>query len=112
MERSNESRDSILEDIKSQAAAERVRVTQHAAERMARERIDLDEILEAIRNAELLEHYPEHRRGPCCLLHGRTNLGRHLHIVCTTTQPVLVLITVYEPKLAKWITSKLRRGKT
>ena len=101
----------LLERIQFQAAAERLRVTQHATEKMARERIELDEVLEAIRDAEIVEHYPEHRRGPCCLLSGSTMAGRQLHIVCTTAQPLLILITVYEPKLPKWITSKLRRRK-
>ena len=103
--------DAVLNRIKAQAAAERLRVTQHAAEKMARETVGLDEVLEAIQDAEILEHYPEHRRGPCCLLSGSTMAGRQLHIVCTTAQPLLILITVYEPKLPKWITSKLRRRK-
>ena len=112
MEKSNaQELKSLLDGIKSQAAAGRFRVTQQAAEEMAEEEIDLDEVLEAIRSAEILELYSEHRRGPCCLLNGSTKEGRRLHIVCTTAQPALVLITVYEPKLPKWITSKLRRRK-
>ena len=50
------------------------------------------------------ENYATHRRGACCLVGGTTRAGRPLHIVCTTAQPVLVIITVYEPKPPKWIT--------
>ncbi|OFV97856.1 MAG: hypothetical protein A3H28_07440 [Acidobacteria bacterium RIFCSPLOWO2_02_FULL_61_28] len=103
--------DLALTQIKSQATAGRIRVTQHAAQEMAEEEASLDEVLEAIQNAEILEYYAEHRRGPCCLLNGRTKQGRFLHVVCTTAQPVLVLITVYEPKPPKWTTPGVRGEK-
>ena len=60
----------ILARIKLLAAEERIRITQHAHQEMFEEEISLADILEAIRTAELLENYPEHPRGPCCLLNG------------------------------------------
>jgi hypothetical protein len=56
-----------------------------------------------------LENYPEHRRGACCLLSGFTHGGRRIHIVCTTARPVLIIITVYEPRPPKWVTPTRRR---
>jgi len=100
--------ESVLNQIKSQAAAEKFRVTQHAHEEMVEEGVSLAEVLEAIQSSALLEYYAEHRRGPCCLLNGLTKAGRPLHVVCTTAQPVLVLITVYEPKPPKWVTPRQR----
>jgi uncharacterized protein DUF4258 len=112
MEQSNAKElESVLEGIKSQAATGRIRVTQHAAEEMAEEEIGVDEVLQAIRSAEILEYYPEHRRGACCLLNCRTKAGRFLHVVCTTAQPVVVLITIYEPKPPKWVTPRSRGEK-
>lgn len=99
----------ILKWIRSQAAAENIRVTQHAHQEMVEENIALDEVLQAIATAQILENYPEHRRGPCCLLGGITQIQRPLHIVCTTAQPVLIIITVYEPKLPKWVSPTQRR---
>jgi hypothetical protein len=57
-----------------------------------------------------LEHYPEHRRGACCLVNGSTEEGRPLHVVCTTGQPLLILITVYEPRSPRWLTPRERRS--
>ena len=99
-----------LEQIKSQAASERIRITQHAAQEMTEEGVTLNEVLQAVQTAEILEHYPEHKRGACCLLNGRTQQGRWLHLVCTTAQTVVVVITVYEPKPPKWVTPT-QRGK-
>ena len=100
---------SLLERIQSQASSEDLRVTQHAQQEMAEEEITLDEVLQAIGTARILENYPQHQRGACCLLNGVTASLRPLHIVCTTAQPVLIIITVYEPKPPKWVTPTERR---
>jgi hypothetical protein len=76
---------------------------------MVEEDIRLEEILVALRRGEILEYYPEHRRGACCLVSAQTDEGRPLHIVCTTAQPLLILITAYEPKAPKWVTPGKRR---
>lgn len=101
--------ESVLEQIRAQAVAENIRITQHAQQEMAEEDISLDEVFEAISSGEILENYPKHRRGACCLLNGFSRNNRPLHIVCTTTRSVLIIITVYEPKLLKWVTPTQRR---
>ncbi len=103
--------DVTLTRIQRQAAAEAIRVTQHAQEEMDAEEITLDEVLAAIANGQILEDYSEHRRGPCCLLCGRTYIGRSLHVVCTTAQTRLIIITVYEPLPPKWVSPTQRRFK-
>jgi hypothetical protein len=99
----------ILETIRTQSAAEQLRITAHAQQEMVEEDITLDEVLQSIVAACILEDYPEHQRGPCCLLFGKTQAGRPLHIVCTTAQPVLIIITVYEPRPPRWVTPTQRR---
>ena len=101
--------EAILERIRAQAGAENIRITQHAQQEMVEENITLDEVLEAIATGQILENYPKHRRGACCLLNGFTRQGRPLHIICATTRPVLIIITVYEPRPPKWITPTRRR---
>ena len=101
----------LLRQIKSQAAAGLLRITRHAHEEMVEEEIRIEEVVAAIRQSKILEHYPEHRRGSCCLLAGVTETGRSLHLVCTTAQPVLVLITAYEPKPPRWVTPTQRGRK-
>ncbi|MCJ7674545.1 MAG: DUF4258 domain-containing protein [Sedimentisphaerales bacterium] len=98
-----------LEEIRAQADTENIRITQHAQQEMAEEGIALNEVLEAIATGQILENYPEHRRGACCLLNGVTKEGRPLHIVCTTARPVLIIITVYQAKPPKWTTPTQRR---
>jgi Domain of unknown function (DUF4258) len=102
--------DAMLARMQRQAAGESLRVTQHAQVEMDAEDITLDEVLAAIANGQILENYSEHKRGPCCLLYGRTHRGRPLHIVCTTAQPLLIIITVYVPLPPKWVSPTQRRG--
>ena len=94
--------------IAQQAVRQEFRVTPHAQQEMAEEDILLSDVLEALQKAQILENYPEHRRGACCLVCGYTLMRRPLHIVCTTEQPLLILITVYEPKPPKWETPTQR----
>ncbi|MBI1738474.1 MAG: DUF4258 domain-containing protein [Acidobacteria bacterium] len=98
----------LLEMIRGQAARKELRLTAHAQAEMVEEEIALDEILQTLNSGRVLESYPEHRRGASCLIGGYTAAGRPLHVVCTTARPVLIIITVYEPKPPKWPTPEER----
>jgi hypothetical protein len=96
----------VLMNVRQQAASGAVRMTLHAAVERAEEGILLNDVLEAISAADavVVECYPQHRRGACCLVGGSTRAARPLHVVCASAQPVLIIITVYEPKRPKWST--------
>jgi len=97
--------------IQAQARSESIRITLHAHQRMVEQDVSLADLLEALDGAQIIESYPEHRRGPCCLVLGQTAEHRPLHIVCTTSHPVLIVITVYEPRPPKWLTPTERGGR-
>jgi uncharacterized protein DUF4258 len=94
--------------MRARAAALDFRVTQHAQQEMAQEAIALEEVLVAIGNGRILENYPDHRRGACCLVHGTDRNARDIHIVCTMGQSRLIIVTVYLPKPPKWISPTQR----
>ena len=98
----------ILVRMHVQIRAGNLRITQHAQQEMVEEDIFLDDLLETIAQAQILEDYPQHRRGACCLLSGVTAAERAIHVVCTTARATLIIITVYEPKLPKWVTPTQR----
>lgn len=95
--------ETILARLQAQAIGRKIRITDHAREEMEAESILLSEVLEACASGQIIENYPDHRRGSCCLLFGVTARNRPLHIVCTTSLPLLVIITVYVPVPPKWI---------
>jgi len=100
--------EAAIAQIRYFAKIENVRLTLHAHQEMVEEDISMNEVLESLTDGQILENYPEHQRGSCCLVYGATHKGRPLHSVCTTSKPVSIIITVYEPKLPKWLTPTQR----
>jgi hypothetical protein len=94
----------IAKRLREQAADGRVRLTVHGHQEMVEENCGYDSLREALLDCQVVENYPDHQRGACCLVCGRDRVGRYLHVVCTTTREVLIVITVYEPKPPKWPT--------
>jgi uncharacterized DUF497 family protein len=95
--------------LRQQAEADAVRVTVHTHQEMVEEGVSLEEVREVLLDAAVVENYREHKRGPRCLVCRETTRGRHLHVLCTTSLEVVVVITVYEPKPPKWVTP-FKRG--
>ena len=98
----------IASQIRQQAADNDLRISQHAAVEMGKEEVSVEDLVEVLAKAEVLEDYPEHKRGSCCLILGTTDGGRDLHVVCTTGVSPLVVITVYEPIEPKWLSPRER----
>ena len=99
----------MIEAIRRLARTQQFRLTRHAAEEIVEENITVDEVIQSIVSGNILENYPNHKRGSCCLVSGTTSNGRPIHTVCTTGRPILLIITVYEPMLPKWLTPTERR---
>lgn len=60
---------------------------------------------------EIIEDYPEDARGHSCLLLGRGNAGRPLHVVCAPKAGYLAVITAYVPEAAEWMAGLAERRK-
>lgn len=90
--------------ISELALAGLLKLTVHAHAEMIEEDITAAELSKCLINCALLENYPDHKRGACCLVCGQGETDRYLHVVCTSDLPELIIITVYEPKFPKWET--------
>ncbi|MCD6553162.1 MAG: DUF4258 domain-containing protein [Anaerolineae bacterium] len=101
---------SILALYKRAVREEQLKISLHAAEEALAEHITRPEIEEAMLNAQLIEDYPDWWLGPSCLIYGRTDAGRALHIVASYSGLPVTIITVYEPHPPKWVTPTLRGG--
>jgi len=94
---------SILNEIKL-SASRRILYTLHAVDEMnaPNEMISTEEVREAVFEGEIIEEYPEDRRGHSCLLFKITGRGRAVHVVCAPKEEYLAIITAYIPSLDKW----------
>ncbi|NGZ96370.1 MAG: hypothetical protein CV089_09625 [Nitrospira sp. WS110] len=73
--------------------------------------ISVDEILEVLDSGGIIEEYPNDGPYPSCLIFGRTQEGRPLHLVCAPVvdEGRLIIITVYQPDPARWEADWRRR---
>ena len=95
------------------AAAQRFLFLPHAVRQMARpERmITPGEVHSVILHGDVIADYPEDQRGHSCLMHGRGNGGRDIHVVCSPKDEYLAIITAYLPSEVEW-TEDFRTRKT
>lgn len=81
-----------------------IKFTDHAFQVMysAERMVTVDEVVEAVRDGDIIEDYPDDPRGHSCLILGFTRQRRPIHIVCAPKEEFLIIVTAYEPTLNKW----------
>jgi len=65
--------------ISSKIAAGSFEFSKHAVDQLMRRKILVHEVREALSKPEILEHYPNDKYGPSCLVLGFSLHGRALH---------------------------------
>ncbi len=100
----------LLSEIKKAVKEGRVRITDHADEEMAKDKLTYNEVKEAISKGVVIESYADDKPFPSCLVYGKHE-GKHIHAVCAYSEEdkIMVLITVYIPDADKWINYKKRK---
>jgi hypothetical protein len=64
--------------------------------------IETREVTVVVETGELLENYPSDPRGHSCLILGFGNNGRAIHVVCSSKDEYLAIITAYLPDSQGW----------
>lgn len=84
--------------IRRLVAEGRYEYSKHAERERQADMIRTSELEEALRTCEIIENYPDDRRGPSCLVLGFSG-QRPIHAVCCLKRDPeeLFLITVYDP---------------
>lgn len=93
-----------LEAVKASILLKRVRVSQHALQELEADELYLEEILDCASEGELIEDYPEDRRGASCLVRVKVGETVLVHTVWgyDPGSGLAVLITAYKPDPEKW----------
>ena len=99
-----------LEQIREKVVQDQFEFSQHAVDQSIIRHISVQELREAVTSGEIIEDYPDDKRGPSCLIFGFTLTGRPLHIQCSyPSRPLVKVITLYEPDPKLWVNFKVRR---
>lgn len=94
----------MIRDQVRQAAQQRILFLPHAVRQMARpdRMITPAEVREVVEAGDVIEDYPDDPRGHSCLVLGRGESGRVIHVVCAPKEAFLAIITAYLPLEDEW----------
>lgn len=86
-----------------QSAKKRILFLPHAVHQMSRpdRMITPSEVRNIVKTGEVIEDYPRDARGHSCLILGRGDEGRAVHVVCAPKEDFLAIITAYLPSEAE-----------
>ena len=92
------------EVIHELAAKGRLAFKKHCALRMYERKIYAIEVMEAMQCCKIIEGYPEDYPLPSGLVLGHTQKSRPIHAVVAVDEkePILWIITAYQPNLLEW----------
>lgn len=91
-----------LECLKNMCQAENITVTEHARRRLTERKITIGDIICGIRKGEIIRQYEDDKPLPSCLILGKSENGRHIHIVVSHDEKWIYLITAYYPDSSIW----------
>ena len=93
------------------AARKRVLFSAHAVRQTVRpdRMISPSEVRSVVEQGEVIEDYPEDARGHSCLVLGRGEGGRPIHVVCAPKAEYLAIVTAYLPDPEEWSPDFRRR---
>ncbi|RJP55039.1 MAG: DUF4258 domain-containing protein [Deltaproteobacteria bacterium] len=97
-----------LDGIQDNIKAGRYRFSDYAVKRMIKRSISRQEVETVIGEGEIIEEYPDDKYSPSCLVYGKTEVGKILHIR-VSLPPTVVVITAYEPDPEEWVNGRNRR---
>ncbi len=91
--------------IKEQIEKQLYTLSLHADEERIADKLSINELENILVNCKIIEEYPTDPRGESCLVVGILENNIPVHVVCGKNRNGnLVIITVYLPKMPKWLT--------
>jgi hypothetical protein len=97
-----------IKKIQDKIRQKKYRFSDHSVKRMIKRNVTRQEVESAILTGEIIEEYPDDKYSPSCLIYGKTENCRDLHVQ-VSLPPFVVIITVYEPDPEEWVDCKIRR---
>lgn len=91
-----------IETLKSLNRPKQISVTEHARIRLIERGILIDDVTSCIRTGEIIRQYEDDKPFPSCLILGTSTHNTPIHIVASTDNENIYLITAYYPDDMKW----------
>ena len=93
--------DISIERLRTMCGEDRIKWTTHALARMRERKISSETIINTILSGEIIKQYQDDRPHPSCLIFNN-DFAFPLHVVASTDDENIFIITTYLPTLDEW----------
>ncbi|MCL2637636.1 MAG: DUF4258 domain-containing protein [Oscillospiraceae bacterium] len=90
-----------IEALRNICRGDNIKWTLHALKRLRKRKISSEAVVNAVLAGEIIEQYPNDKPFPSCLIFNK-DYKNPLHVVISTDDKSVYLITEYHPTLSEW----------
>lgn len=91
-----------IKNLRQINSPEKITLTEHARLRLVERGILIEDIVSCIANGEIIKQYEDDKPFPSCLILGMSIENKYLHVVVSTDNEYIFLITAYFPSSDRW----------